>query len=83
MKLNNLAAFIALTMSSMLRSSPRYSEAPKSRTCRRPYRGRRGYFVNGVRVYERPAAKWLPNVKGMRYTRDASKGSLVSKLVRR
>ena len=29
--------------------------------------GKRGYMLNGQRVYFRPACKWVPNKKGLRW----------------
>lgn len=78
--MNKLAMFWAVAMS-RIRAQPIKEARPNSN--RVPKLRRRGYYVNGQRVYYRPAARWLPNVKGMRYVRDESKGGIVSKLVSR
>jgi len=80
MNLNNLSAFFAMAMARLTRSEVR---APRPNGNRAKVKRVRGYIVNGERVYYRPAAKWLPNKRGMRYTRDESKGGIVSKMVPR
>lgn len=62
--MNKLAAFWAVAMS-LIKASPIKPARPNSN--RVPKFRRRGYYVNGERVYYRPAAPWVPNVKGTRF----------------
>ena len=62
--MNKLAMFWAVAMS-LIKASPIKQARPNGN--RVPKLRRRGYFVGGHRVYYRPAAKWIPNVKGARF----------------
>lgn len=79
--MNKLQSFWAIAMS-LIKASPIKEARPNSNRARIK-KGHRGYYVNGKRVYYRPAAPWLPNEKGFRYVRDESKPGVVSKMVRR
>ena len=79
--MNKLAAFWAVAMS-LIKASPIKQAQPNSNRARVKVQ-RRGYYVNGERVYYRPSARWLPNKKGYRYVRDESKPGIVSKMVLR
>ena len=78
--MNKLQALWAVAFSK-IKASP--VKTPEPNGNRVKVKRVRGYFVNGVRVHYRPAAKWMPNVKGMRYVRDESKPGITSKLIRR
>ena len=80
MKMNNLSVFFAAALARLTRVAVK-EPAPNGNRVK--VKRVRGYFVNKVRVYYRPSAKWLPNVKGMRYVRDESKDGLVSKMIPR
>jgi len=60
--MNKLAMFLAVAMS-LIKAPPIKQARPNSNRELR----HRGYFVGGHRVYYRPAAKWIPNVKGTRF----------------
>ena len=62
--MNKLATLFAVCMS---RIKAMVVPQPKPNSNRAKPKMRRGYYVNGERVYYRPAAPWVPNTMGTRF----------------
>lgn len=62
--MNKLAMFFTIAMS-CIKSIGVAQPSPNSNRFKKI--NRRGYYVKGERVYYRPAAPWVPNIKGTRF----------------